>query len=413
MLLFLSATDPVDAAFEVLRLGKRGKYGVITPLCAVFDLHQFGVGVGCCGLYHAAEHIRKDVLGAGAGDQITAIANQLHSTKIDLLVPAKRGIDRGTGLGEGRRIEDDDIVLFTGKCFFLQQVKDVGGGEMNIGKVIQLCVFGGTFTGVFTDINAVDIGCVIVTCVQGKAAGVGEAVKYFLPFDKGRDGSPVFLLIEEETGLLSVLDIDQKTNAVFADLSEIIDHTVEQTGLLLKTFQIADGSIVTLPDAAGMHFLNQRIDDDGQKTLHAEAHALEGEDTTEAVHNQTGKTVGLGIDESAGIHIRKAAAVIDGAAYALPDEAIVDALIPEGKKTKADLGHGIVERTAEHTTAGTFDGDHVTRLTGTGHTVDIAFENPGIALQDAGFLGGLQIGNGHKNQSFFVVSMDLANTTKR
>ena len=83
---------------------------------------------------------------------------------------------RAAGFGEGRRVEDDEIV---GMAFFFeagQKLEGILAEEVHVGQAVALRVPLGHGDGVGADVRCRDPGCAAAGCVEGKAAGVGEAV---------------------------------------------------------------------------------------------------------------------------------------------------------------------------------------------------------------------------------------------
>ena len=75
------------------------------------------------------EEVRVHEVGAGAGDEVAAVSDQLHAAQIDLTVAARGGLDGIAGLGEGGRIEDDDVILLALLDQLGQKSEDVAAQE--------------------------------------------------------------------------------------------------------------------------------------------------------------------------------------------------------------------------------------------------------------------------------------------
>ena len=135
----------------------------------------------------------------------------------DLVAP--HGVfHRAAGFGESRRVEDDEIV---GMAFFFeagQKLEGVLTEEIHVGQAVALRVPLGHGDGIGADVGSGDAGGPAPGRVQRKAAGVGEAVQHRVPGGDAGHGAAVVFLVEEEAGLLAVLEINVVKNAVFADL---------------------------------------------------------------------------------------------------------------------------------------------------------------------------------------------------
>ena len=86
-----------------------------------------------------------------------------------------------------------------------------------VGKSVSLCVFFRRADRLFRDIGRRYVCSAEVCGIQGKTADMGAGVEHRLPFSQRPQGAAVVFLIEEEAGLLSLLDIDPIADAVFCD----------------------------------------------------------------------------------------------------------------------------------------------------------------------------------------------------
>ena len=76
---------------------------------------------------HLTEEVVAHEVGARAGGQIAAAGQELHGFQVDFLIASDGVVDGMTGLGKGRRVEDDEIIvmaLVVGQVG--QEVEDVG-----------------------------------------------------------------------------------------------------------------------------------------------------------------------------------------------------------------------------------------------------------------------------------------------
>ena len=183
-----------------------------------FDLPQLTVGVLCGGVQHLDEQLLGGKVGAAGRGQIAAAGQQLHGAVVDLLVAAHGVLHGAARLGEGRRVQNDKVV---GVALFFQpgqQLKGVLAEKVHVGQTVALGVPLGHGNGLGADVGGGDAGSPALGGVQRKAAGVGKAVQHGVPGGKAGHRPAVVLLVEEEAGLLAVLEIHVVVNAVLADL---------------------------------------------------------------------------------------------------------------------------------------------------------------------------------------------------
>ena len=99
--------------------------GVVWALGPGFDQTQLDPGIVGGALQHSPETGVPHEMGTGAGSQIPAPGQGLHGAVIDLLITALGAVYGLAGLGKGRRVQDNVVVLAGGQGG--QQVKNVGG----------------------------------------------------------------------------------------------------------------------------------------------------------------------------------------------------------------------------------------------------------------------------------------------
>lgn len=94
-----------------------------------FHLAEPAVRISGCFADRLFKELGVHEVGAGAGDEIAAVLHQLHSAEVDLAVAPRCRFDGIAGFGEGRRIQDDHIVLLTLFDEFGQQGEYVAAQE--------------------------------------------------------------------------------------------------------------------------------------------------------------------------------------------------------------------------------------------------------------------------------------------
>ena len=114
-----------------------------------------------------------------AGGEKTAPGQQLHGPVVDLLIPGD-GVGNGpAGLGEGRRVQDDEVVPLRLLLQRGQQVEHVGGHAVYCaGEAVARRVGPGHLHGGLRHIHGGDVLRPAHRGVQSEGSGVGEAVQH-------------------------------------------------------------------------------------------------------------------------------------------------------------------------------------------------------------------------------------------
>src|ERR1700756_204133 len=99
---------------------------MVLGLAASLEEAQRPVSVACCFCDDLEEVRLADVKGAGTGHQNSARAKHFQGSEVELLVAAEGGVEVLAAFGEGRRVEDDGVVLLAGGRVVLEEVEGVG-----------------------------------------------------------------------------------------------------------------------------------------------------------------------------------------------------------------------------------------------------------------------------------------------
>ena len=282
--------------------------------CRGLDLPQLHAGVLCGAVEHGHELLLRGEVGAGAGGQVPAPGQQPHGPVVDLLVPGD-GVCHGLpGLGEGRRVQDDEVVPLRLLLQGRQQVEHVGGHAVHhAGEAVALRVGPGHLHGGRRHVHGGDVPGPARRGVQGEGPGVGEAVQHcFAPGDAPHRPT-VVLLIQEEPGLLAVLHVHQVVDAVFRDLRHRrLRHRLPRQGIppfaLGQALLLPQGRVVPqehAPDGEAVRpeDLRQRRQQEVLDALHAHGQHLDRQQVVELVHRQPRKGVRLPEDDAAGVQV--------------------------------------------------------------------------------------------------------------
>ncbi len=82
---------------------------MIGGLGAVFDLTEPFVGAGGRFADRFGKKLRLHKMRAGAGGEVTAVCEELHTADVDLAVTLNGIFDGAAGLGKSRRIQNADV----------------------------------------------------------------------------------------------------------------------------------------------------------------------------------------------------------------------------------------------------------------------------------------------------------------
>ncbi len=94
-------------------------------------------GVGGGGGDDLGEVLQGDVVGAGAGDEGAAGAEQLHGAEVELLVAAECAFGGALGLGEGGWVEDDGVELLACGLVVAEEFEGVGFDPVDLGCEVE------------------------------------------------------------------------------------------------------------------------------------------------------------------------------------------------------------------------------------------------------------------------------------
>ena len=245
--------------------------------------------------------------------------------------------DGSAALGEGGRIEHDKVersALLAQPAAVAPQlgkvVEDVGAREAHaVGEAVQARVLLGEVKGGLAHVDAAyEVGAARGG-VHAEGANVAEAIEHATPVREAPHGAAIVLLVEEEAGLLAVLDVDGEREAVLAHGDDgrarrgrpVPPALVERKPLLgarRRVVALVDGAHVL--SAVSKRLEQERVDGVAQ-ALHAHGADLCHQDMLVAVDHEAGHAVRLREDHAA------AGEVALGAREPAPSQA-ADAMLP-------------------------------------------------------------------------------------
>ena len=188
--------------------------------------------------------------------------------------------------------------------------------------------------------------------VEGKGAGVGEAVQHRPPLSQPGHRLAVVLLVQEKAGLLAVFHVHGVPHAVFHDLRQgrgrgLLAGQGEPALVLLQSLLFPQLHVVALVDAGdGLAVGAQHLYQHGQQLsldlLHAVGEHLHREQIVEPVHRQAREAVRLAEDDAAAVQVLRpqhGLAVLPGPAELALPEGVVKAVVGvAGEEPHPDFG---------------------------------------------------------------------------
>ena len=331
---------------------------MVGGLLALLDLAELDVRVvGGLG-DGAGQQVARHEVAAAAGREVAAAGQQAQGVAVDLLVAAA-GVAHGlAALGEGRRVEHDEVegAALVAQALAVagelgEVVEDVRAGEAHarraVGRDVERVgagVFAREVDGRLAHVDAAHEVGAARGCVQAEGSDVAEAVEHATTRGELADRAAVVLLVEEEAGLLAVLDVEVEEDAVLAhddagvgaaallDLREGVGACRRVVGYpgagggvdgagrgevveaLLEGEAVlgAGGGVVALVDRAdglavgGEDREEERVDGRAQ-ALHADGADLGDEDVLVAVDDEAAEGVGLGEEQATAVGVGLAA----------------------------------------------------------------------------------------------------------
>src|ERR1039457_2072714 len=169
-------------ALQVGRFWDIQKNGMVFSLSADLDQAEGAVSVEGSRGQHLAETGLTDVVRAGAGDEDAAGAEHFQSPKIEFFVAAMGGVEIALALSEGRRVENDSVVVVVGGGIVLEEGEGGPLDPFNLFSIqtlmVERCVLVGNFEG---RTGAIDAGDVRATRgeMKGEASLIAEDVESF------------------------------------------------------------------------------------------------------------------------------------------------------------------------------------------------------------------------------------------
>lgn len=205
-------------------LGDAPDDGVVGGLLALLHLAELHVGVvGRLG-DGILEAVGVHEVGAAARGQVAAAGQQAQGLVVDLAVTAGGGGHVLAALGEGRRVQNNEVegAALLGAAALVgdegvQVLEDVGAGEAHdVLEAVQTGIGGGQVARRLRYVHAAHKSRPSRRGVETERAHMGEAVEHAAAGRDVADRAAVVLLVEEEARLLGVHEVKGVSDAVLA-----------------------------------------------------------------------------------------------------------------------------------------------------------------------------------------------------
>ena len=327
-------------------------------------------------------------MGAGAGRQVAAVFDQFHAPQIDLPVAFDCFFDGASGLGEGRRVQNDHVEFLP---LFLQpreQLKHILAEELHpVGEAVQFRIFSCLGHAQFGCVHAQHVLRPGQPGIEGEGAGMGKAVQYPGPFAKFRRRAAVVFLIQEESCFLPIFDIHVVAHAVLHDLNLGIKRFADEALDALHPFLLAHlgvAALINAPDmdAVRFHQFFQDIHNHNLEPVDAKRQGLHHQHISKFIDHQPRQKVRLAKDHAAaGNVIHDFLPVFPGIFHPHTEKCLIHLRIPvPGHHADHQLRIAVDESSPQRIPVKIMDPNHVSVFKCSQHGVHFIIINPGAAL---------------------------------
>ena len=174
-----------------------------------------------------------------------------------------------------------------------------------------------------------------------------KAVQHFRIFAKSLDCQTVVFLIQEKSGLLSVLDVHFIFYTILFNLNDRRKFFSDKSLGKFHSFLAADlciTSLIDTPDLDPVLCKNilQRLNDRSLKAVDPKCQRLYYQHVRKLIHNKARKKICLPEDHAAASDVYDFFAVFPGITDTLPQKVLIDlSVLISGEHTHSNLGIGV------------------------------------------------------------------------
>ena len=197
-------------AFEVFGLWQPQHHGVVERLADAANEPHVALRIMKSLCDRALELVGGNMVRTGERDEEAVFGKQCGRPGVKVAVAAQGFCNFSPRFGEGRRVEDDEIVFgFVGAAEKIKNIRLSGFDRESIARRIGAearRAFGAGF-------HSGNMGCPSFGAGEGEAALVGKAVQHGQPAREFSHDAVGFELIEVKTGCVAAERIDKKSHA--------------------------------------------------------------------------------------------------------------------------------------------------------------------------------------------------------
>ena len=231
------------------------------------------------------------------------------------------------------------------------------------------------------------------------------------PWRHSPDGLPVFLLVQEEAGLLAVFHIHIILHAVLTDFDLGIKGRGQETAGAGKPLLLADLGVAPLVDAADLDAVRgehgaEGLENEAFQTVGAECERLDDQNILIFVDGDAWQEIRLAEDDAAGGGVNDFLPVLPGGTHPPGEEGIGNFLLfVPGEHPDADGRPAVDEAISEEIAVKIADRQDVAVLKRTLHPVDFVVIDPESACLEKAALLRADIGGGADAEIGFVAEI--------
>src|SRR5262245_15972957 len=303
---YKSGSDPdlsphQQQSFQVLPFRKLQGDRMVGGGAEALDELCVGAGVERGARDDRLEELGRHAAGAREGGEQAAGDEQLESEQVDVLVGA-RGVARlRRGRGELGRIEDHHLEARAPVAQRAQLLEHVAVDELDLARVQRIGrkVVARDLEGRRRALDGGDAPRAAGERRDREAAGIREAVEHLAAGGELAHALAVLALIEEEAGLLPLLDVDAEIQAVFDDRAAGgVTVAAREAHARGQGLELAHLGIRALEDRLGRGELGERVQDRVSPALHARGKELRDEHVGVAVDDEPGQAVAFAVHQA-------------------------------------------------------------------------------------------------------------------
>ena len=253
---------------------------------------------------------------ARTGCKEASVFHQLHAAQIDLTVSPDRSLRRLPGLGERRRIQDDQVIPYSLLFQLREQFKYIRHTVFDhLVQAIQCGMLPRHRNRCFRSVDGKDMGSTGQGRIQSEGTRVGEAVENRDPamgshvFHQLSHCPAIVLLIQEESCLLPILHVHQIADPILGNRNECVERRANIALHALHSLQQTDLRVAALVDPTDhdpvlFQNLNQIQQDPFLQPVRAKRERFHHQYIREQIYGKSRQEVSFTEDQSAAGSVR-------------------------------------------------------------------------------------------------------------